>query len=361
MPTVKFLLMVNDLFDILNSRNTIAMGHKAPISARNKEEATAKLQDGIQVLMSLTTATGTSIRSSKRWLSVMGIVITALSLTRLLPELLTRQRFVLTYKFSQDHLELLFGSVRRLGGWSNSPTALQFAKIWRQLIRRTGVKTGTKGNAITLDPTCIVSVGHVTSETVMSIDRTPIPDDESLLLLLHDMSETTTLTPLIRNAVCYIAGWVVRKAAQIITCETCAAALTTTSPPADLSDSYCLIEKKDYTGRSLRMPSKPVLSIALTTERAIRATEGYRTSSALETRICSTVVGTVGTNDGFELGSHDRETLYGIDTHSSVLIRTIASLYYRVRQHHAARLHTQRLQAGNRRKTSNKLTLFRGH
>ena len=69
----------------------------------------------------------------------------------------------------------------------------------------------------------------------------------------------------------------------------------------------------------------------------------------------------VGEKGGFDLGSHDRDTMYGIDTHSIALMRTIATLYYRVRQHHIARLRTQRLQAGNKRKTFNKLTLFRGH
>ena len=257
MPTVRFLLTVNDLFDIMNSRNPIAKGHKAPISMQNKEEVTAKLQDCITYLMSLTSATGISIRSSRRWLSVVGMIVTVLSMIRLLPDLLTAQRFILTYKFSQDHRELLFRRVRRMGGWNNSPTALQFPKIW-QLIRRSGVKPGSQGNVTALDPTCIVSAGHEDPETVIPADQTEISDDASLLLLLDESSAASTLTPLIRNAVCYIAGWAVRKASQIISCETCVAALTTTTPPSDLTESYCLIAKKSYVGGSLKMPSKAV-------------------------------------------------------------------------------------------------------
>lgn len=33
------------------------------------------------------------------------------------------------YKFSQDHLELLFGNVRSHGGANNNPTAQQFKRI----------------------------------------------------------------------------------------------------------------------------------------------------------------------------------------------------------------------------------------
>ena len=29
-------------------------------------------------------------------------------------------KFVLTYKFSQDHLELLFNKIRQRGGWNNN-------------------------------------------------------------------------------------------------------------------------------------------------------------------------------------------------------------------------------------------------
>ena len=316
---------------------------------------------GIQYLMALCYATGSSVRSSRRWLSVMGMVITALSVIQMVPLLLTKQRYILTYKLSQDHLELFFGTVRRMGGWSNSPTALQFSKIWRQLIRRAGVKTGNNGNVQALDSTCIISAGHGDVAAAASVEQTDIPDDESLLLHLEDIDDMTSMTPLIRNVTCYIAGWAVRKASQLVNCDVCVDAMTTTTPPDDLTECYCLIKKKNFVDGALRTPSKAVLRIAFATERAIRAHCGSRTNPTIQARICSAVVSAVGAQGGFQLDQHDRDTMYGIETHSATLTRTIASLYYRVRQHHIARLKTQRLQAGNKRKTLNKLTLFRGH
>ena len=362
MPTVRFLLVVDEVFDMLNSRNPIAKGSKAPISAENKDKVVARLRDIMSYLMSLTSSSGRSIRSTRRWLSVVGIAVTSLSLIQLLPGLLEKQRFVLAYKFSQDHLELLFGCVRRLGGSNNSPTALQFAKIWRQLIRRAGVKAALNGNVRALDPTCLISVPYQdpAMTTTISADRVDITDSDTVPLLID--TEDGSMTLLVKNAVCYIAGWTAKKAEQVITCAECLAALTTSSPPSDFTETYCLIKKKNYDeDGALRFPSRAVLEIAMSTERAIRACGDARASAALFARVSAAVIGTVCEKDVFSLHNHDRDTMYGIDTHSVTLVRTIVTLYYRVRQHHIARLHTQRLQAGNKRKTLNKLTLFRSH
>lgn len=50
-----------------------------------------------------------------RYLSVIGFVINIDTLMLMIPELLQVQRYVLTYRFSQDHLELLFNSIRASG------------------------------------------------------------------------------------------------------------------------------------------------------------------------------------------------------------------------------------------------------
>ena len=50
-----------------------------------------------------------------RYLSVNGFVINIDTLMQMIPELLQVQRYVLTYRFSQDHLELLFNSIRASG------------------------------------------------------------------------------------------------------------------------------------------------------------------------------------------------------------------------------------------------------
>ena len=50
-----------------------------------------------------------------RYLSVMGFVINIDTLMGMIPQLLEEKQYVLTYRFSQDHLELLFNSIRASG------------------------------------------------------------------------------------------------------------------------------------------------------------------------------------------------------------------------------------------------------
>ncbi|CAB1437787.1 unnamed protein product [Pleuronectes platessa] len=59
------------------------------------------------------------------FLSVLGYIINIDTLLAMVPVLIEGQRYVLTYRFSHDHLELLFNSIRALGGWNNNPNASQ--------------------------------------------------------------------------------------------------------------------------------------------------------------------------------------------------------------------------------------------
>ncbi|XP_056107740.1 THAP domain-containing protein 6-like [Rhinichthys klamathensis goyatoka] len=76
------------------------------------------------------------------YLSVIGFVINIDTLMLMIPELLQVQRYVPTYRFSQDHLELLFNSIRASGDWNNNPSARQFQAISRRLMVRCGVSSG---------------------------------------------------------------------------------------------------------------------------------------------------------------------------------------------------------------------------
>ena len=57
-----------------------------------------------------------------RYMSVVGFLINIESLLKMMPEVLAVQPFVLTYKFSQDHLELFFSAVGNAGVCWNRPT-----------------------------------------------------------------------------------------------------------------------------------------------------------------------------------------------------------------------------------------------
>ena len=60
-------------------------------------------------------------------------------------------KYLLLYKFSQDHLELFFGAIRSAGGFNNNPTTGQFTAAYKRLLLRSSIK-GRNGNCINQDP-----------------------------------------------------------------------------------------------------------------------------------------------------------------------------------------------------------------
>ena len=66
--------------------------------------------------------------------------------------------FLLTYKLSQDHLETFFSCIRRLGGFNNNPTVVQFRSALRKLLAHANVSISLSSNCIPKDDTILLSV-----------------------------------------------------------------------------------------------------------------------------------------------------------------------------------------------------------
>ena len=66
-------------------------------------------------------------------------------------------QYLLTYKFSQDHLELFFCAIRAHGCFNNNPTAQQFTAAYKRLLLHSGIK-GLNGNCQAQDNTDILDI-----------------------------------------------------------------------------------------------------------------------------------------------------------------------------------------------------------
>ena len=60
-------------------------------------------------------------------------------------------KFVMTYKFSQDHIELLFNKIRRRCGWNNNPNVLQCKYALRSILIRNSIEPSRTGNCTNFD------------------------------------------------------------------------------------------------------------------------------------------------------------------------------------------------------------------
>ena len=98
--------------------------------------------------------------STRRKTGFVGFLAAIKSTKQLFHELVGKENapleYLLTYKLSQDHLELFFAAVRSAGGFNNNPTTEQFTAAYKRLLTRSHIEGG-KGNCKQRDPIEILS------------------------------------------------------------------------------------------------------------------------------------------------------------------------------------------------------------
>ena len=86
--------------------------------------------------------------NTQRKTAFIGILFAIKSSITLFDNLVVKDaslKYILMYKFSQDHLELFFGAVRSCGGFNNNPTSQQFTAAYKRLLLRSCI-AGENGN-----------------------------------------------------------------------------------------------------------------------------------------------------------------------------------------------------------------------
>ena len=86
-------------------------------------------------------------------------------------------KYLLTYKLSQDHIELFFGAIRLSCGSNNNPTVRQFTSAYKRLLMRHDVKVN-KGNCAPQDATRIL-----TAASFKNVAKQAVPDESHDLLV----------------------------------------------------------------------------------------------------------------------------------------------------------------------------------
>ena len=119
----------------------------------------------------------------------------ALSILSISKNLLERAEspfeYVLTYRFSQDTLEMYFSKIRSRFGWNNNPTALQFKYALRSLLLKNKIEAPKTANCVQL------------TEEETEVGPGKVDSSVSNLLLSSNVWRSDVLH--------YIAGYIVRK------------------------------------------------------------------------------------------------------------------------------------------------------
>lgn len=223
--TVKFIIIMNNLFNILNSRNLLQYDFKKPVSKQNFEKITSFLNAADKYLESLKThIDGTLLLDSERHTGFLGLKICINSLKLIYEKLINKGmlQFLPMYKICQDHIELFFGSIRSQGGYNNNPTARQFQSAYKKLLVHVQLRESFHGNCIPLEHLQILKcnpVQQINRSTTAyrafgvsdSEENSEINDnmpDLDAIMMDHDYSQGP-ISEFSKYIITYIAGHVV--------------------------------------------------------------------------------------------------------------------------------------------------------
>ena len=306
-PTIQFLQMVDRAFDILNSRTPFGKGFKSPVTSQNIGDIVHFAAVFEDFILTLEDANGDRIVRTRKSTGFVGFIFCLRSLVTISHELLKLNsiKYVLSYKFSQDHLELFFNAIRRACGWNNNPTTVQFLHIYKRMLMRAGVEPSSYGNCV--------------SFAEDEEDETPIDDSG----VSHDMS----LSRFVVNVVAYVAGFVVRKTLPRLPCTECRCALVSTSVEDIDPVERHLLTLKNNGG--LVVPSKDVIDLLKIVENCYRVMEDCRGGYHIASVVMRELINTSLFN-----------TMHFVESdHFYHLVQSLILCYVDLRGYHIARNH----------------------
>ena len=377
--TVNFIRIIDRAFDILNSRGPMGKGYKQPLRQQYRATWESMLTDTVDYLLSLVTITDGQkklLSTHNRKTFVIGFVVAIKSILEMSHEMFTLPEnpfhYILTYKFSQDHLELLFSCVRAKGGWNNNPNSLQFKYALRKMLFRNAVKASKNSNCIKFSDNSsgIIPIFHrrkhsapLVEENMPTENKGFTPSEQNLAQQLEEKEQSE----FVENVSHYISGHIVAKLVKSITCTACKKCLMSSSisSPRQLFDHDYEGSRPDnqrgsaYTqfvnkGR-LTMPSTSAFSVVKYAEivfkacvckdgRQISSSDGLRSKMIVEV-INHFFVDISSRSTVFS--DHDPEVNDVNDDHRVKLIKHTADRYFTLRLFTYGKRHCESvLQAG---------------
>lgn len=159
-------------------------------------------------------------------------------------------KYLLSYKFSQDHLELFFNCVRSCG-WNDNPTALHFSRIFKRLLKHAGVEASNRGNCLNFNDE-------------LSTCESPFSEKDSPLDNIVQNMDFSDLSRFVSNVSAYIAGHVVRRIVPRMNCDQCKTALVSLNvSDVDACDRHFLRLKNNG---GIVIPSQAAIKLIKITE-----------------------------------------------------------------------------------------------
>jgi hypothetical protein len=234
--------------------------------------------------------------------------------------------YVLTYKMSQDHLEMFFGSIRSSLGMNNNPSAHQFKTAYRKLVLG-AVHRGDNENCLIQDDTEMVLPVSCVKTTKFLQEKFELEDssNDTYLAAIQNKSQDKD------SALNYIAGFVQKKVQEKEQCVYCSCYLS----------NYRIVRGGKFLNHvnrgGLSKPSEPV-------EKIVRLSDSIFSSIVLQhgspfkipnlAKLVSSKVKKIIHEKYPEMFHSLDNHVQTMGSHRTKIIEKISSCYISMRSHH---------------------------
>lgn len=353
--TTKYIRFVNNTFDILNSKVDDAIGFKRTISLETKEEFFnyfAEVRSYFRKLKLESTGKKTILQTRSKT-PFFGFILCFDSFEMFFNKYVESNvlKSIPTFRFSQDHLELLFGCIRKMFGCNDNPSAKHIESAWRKLLGQHQITASDAGNCANNDIE-MLNVLNVSSratnvksvETPINwricdrnsnvlLDEDELAEKDELWLLNSILDEDDSSSNIEKHAIFYMASVLEEcilqgKWYKSIKCEKCLIAFREDGVTDDI-----FVTTKMKTN-NLHAPARSTVIICATTEKLLQA--------------CNYEAGNYNKISNGVLLNLDPESLFATsdfrshaDTnHKIVLVRMIIEMYVKKRLEYISKLNT---------------------
>lgn len=120
-------------------------------------------------------------------------------------------KYLLGFKFSQDHLETLFSVIRSKGGFNNNPNCSQFKSAFKRILMRNQLSSSINANC-TFDTAQVLQFSSLIKKNSSKGSDVTLfhNDDQSIGGDEFDELNTVRLTEYVTDVVSYVSGFVER-------------------------------------------------------------------------------------------------------------------------------------------------------
>ena len=246
--TIVSVRNIDPLFDFLNSRYPASSGFISTIRLSNFEEKKAAILEICNYLLSLKDPDMYPLSQHRRKTFIIVFVGLAKSILSGAEELFFRSdnpyKYLLTYKLSQDHLEMFFSCVSGRGRFNNNPNALQLKYAFRKILLHNAITSSDKSNVMMFEENLSGSLFSFKtnrrrsrlSEMTNKEALNGVTDADTLKLdqeSIENALKITSITFATENVLYYIARHILRSILKSIECDLCVESLLV---PKQMSD-----------------------------------------------------------------------------------------------------------------------------